>query len=71
MNFLPNDLKCKIYQYDNTYREIYSKCMKNIKDLEPSIIYKTIPCMYRVKRTKPFYGEVKIFNNKIKKIKVM
>jgi hypothetical protein len=63
MNRLPKHIIDNIFQYDNTYREIYSKCMKDIKNLEPSIIYGFTPCMYRVKRTKPFYGEVKIFDN--------
>jgi len=31
MNYLPRDLQCLIYEYDSTYREIYSKICKNIR----------------------------------------
>jgi hypothetical protein len=68
---LPQDLINKIYEYNPSHREKYFECMEDISKLEPSMIYKCTPCMYRVKMTKPFYGEVKIFSNKIKKINII
>lgn len=56
---LPESIKSKIYEYDNTYKEIYSKCLKDM-----FVIFVLLDKKKYVCRSDKWYCDNKNYGNK-------